>query len=204
MWIISYNILYSPFTYSYCFDRFHIALAIQYQKPLYLHLRNSHQCFTKMLEEETISSVTSAYGISPLSSQDNNLSPNLTLREHLKGGSIRSVVHCFTGTVSELKYLVELDCYIGFTGHIFSLSDEAAKEMLQMVPLTRLVIETDAPYMGFKGCREDEDKAKSRKYPNVPASLPKIASRIAELLGVSYSSLCSQTTANTIAFFKTM
>jgi Tat protein secretion system quality control protein TatD with DNase activity len=34
--------------------------------------------------------------------------------------------------------------------------------------------------------------------------LPKIASRIAELLGVSYSSLCSQTTANTIAFFKTM
>lgn len=72
--------------------------------------------------------------------------------------------------------------YIGLTGSIMKLNDTELEELLERIPLNRLVIETDAPYMGFNGCRESENEYKSRKYPNVPASLNKIFLRIYSVL----------------------
>jgi TatD DNase family protein len=178
-----------------------ISLAIEYKKPLYLHIRNAYQCFAKLLKEETVGGLMNNYNNNACATFQ---SGQQTLIDYLKKESGHNiVVHCFTGTLIELEYYVNLGCYIGLTGHIFSLPLETVQQMLQMIPLCRLVIETDAPYMGFKGCRDSEDKAKSRKYPNVPAALPKIATFIAEILNVSYEVVCLETTKNALSFFST-
>lgn len=102
------------------------------------------------------------------------------------------VIHCFTGTVKDCQEYVSRDFYIGITGYILKKGDgpaEVWKALAQgIIPLNRLLIETDAPYMGFPGCRDLYWKyeqhtihnlsGKARKRiiqstsPNVPSSLP--------------------------------
>ena len=172
-----------------------LSLAIEYDKPLYLHLRNSYQNFVELFENETVGEL--------LGKRDcRSKFHNKTLAEYFKeNNASKMVVHCFTGSLEELKYYISLGCYIGLTGHVFTLPEDSVREILELIPLDKLVIETDAPYMGFKGCRQTEDKAKSRKYPNVPAALPKIATHIASILNRSYNDVCFMTTANVFSFF---
>ena len=66
-----------------------------------------------------------------------------------------------------------------------TLDNDKLLTWLNMITLERLVLETDAPYMGFKGCRSKEEKEKKRTYPNVPSSLPKILDRVCEVSGQS-------------------
>ena len=72
---------------------------------------------------------------------------------------------------------------------------------LQMVTLERLVIETDAPYMGFKGCRSAEISDRKKGYPNVPISLLKILDRICSISGWTAEEVTSKTTANALTGF---
>lgn len=76
--------------------------------------------------------------------------------------------------------------YIGLTGYIMTLEDQKLLMWLNMITLDKLVIETDAPYMGFKGCRSSELKEKKRTYPNVPTALVKVLNRICAVTGNSY------------------
>lgn len=179
-----------------------ISLSIEFKKPLYLHIRNAYHCFSELLEKETVRGLMSTTNATyDLASLDDD---QLSLLQYFKQQHRQHiVVHCFTGSLEELQYYINLGCFIGLTGHVFSLPKETIQDMLQLIPLSRLVIETDAPYMGFKGCREGEDKSKSRKYPNVPSALPKIATFIAEILNISYEELCRQTTKNALCFFET-
>lgn len=74
------------------------------------------------------------------------------------------------------------------------------------------MVETDAPYMGFKGCRKGEqpktevsgrvykNRAKD-KYPNVPAALPLVVEAVAGLYGVTPEVVATQTAANARGFF---
>lgn len=70
-----------------------------------------------------------------------------------------------------------------------TLDDQKLLQWLNMITLDKLVIETDAPYMGFKGCRSSELKEKKRTYPNVPVALVKILTRICAVSGDSCNSL---------------
>jgi Tat protein secretion system quality control protein TatD with DNase activity len=61
------------------------------------------------------------------------------------------VVHCFTGTTAELKEYVSRGFYIGLTGFVMHrLESSVLREWMHTIPEDRLLIETDAPYMGFK------------------------------------------------------
>lgn len=170
--------------------RHQVALALEIKKPLYLHLRKAFEAFKTFIENETVFSLTGK--------EENG---QQTLRNYILNKRGVCVVHCFTGSLEELRYYVDLGCYIGLTGYIFTLSKDTQKEILNLIPSDKLVLETDAPYLGFKGCRESEDKAKSRKYPNVPAALTKIAMRVAEVLDMSYDEVCRKTTSNAAAYF---
>ena len=64
------------------------------------------------------------------------------------------------------------------------------------------MVETDAPYMGFKGCRRTEPSKRGRKYPNVPAALPQVVAAVAECYGVPATEVAARTTANAVAFFR--
>jgi TatD DNase family protein len=83
-----------------------------------------------------------------------------------------------------------------------NLSEQELSSFLSIIPLQRLLIETDAPYMGWKGCRVSESSKKSAKYPNVPAALPIVLQRIVTVLAgkVSYDELAEITTQNSFRF----
>ena len=114
-------------------------------------------------------------------------------------------MHCFTGNEAELAaYRERYGAYIGVTGFMLANEQHGAslgQWLPRHVPLDRLLVETDAPYMGFKGCRKTEPKKKGSKYPNVPAALPQVAAAVAGYYGVPLSEIAARTTANAYKFF---
>lgn len=116
----------------------------------------------------------------------------------LKESRISSaVVHCFTGSESALRDYLSLGCFIGITGWI---CDERRggelQKLLPLIPEDRLMIETDSPFLLP---RDLIPKPRSRR--NEPMHLAHIARVVAEIRGVSFRTLASQTTANVKSFF---
>lgn len=108
------------------------------------------------------------------------------------------VVHCFTGSKSELFECLDLDCFIGITGWI---CDERRgthmKEYMKDIPSNRLMIETDAPYLKPRNLRP---KVKSHR--NEPRLLPWILGTLAACRGEHPDLLANVTTRNARAFFR--
>lgn len=113
----------------------------------------------------------------------------------LKNVSNKKVVHCFTGNKNELKHYLDLGCYIGITGWI---SDKRRNsdlvDALSYLPLDRLMIETDCPYLTPKNMP-------TKQYRNEPAFLPYVAQSIAEILNLDPALIIEQTTKNSLDFF---
>lgn len=102
------------------------------------------------------------------------------------------VSHCFTGTAEELRLCLEANMYIGITGW---LCDERRgqdlRNIISQIPLNRLMIETDAPYLTPRTIRP---KPKSSR--NEPSYLPYIVQEIAKLTDYSEQEIIEQTTRN--------
>ncbi len=109
-----------------------------------------------------------------------------------------AVLHCFTGSQSDLESCLELDLHIGITGWI---CDERRGtdliDLVKLIPENRLMIETDAPYLLPRSMRP---KPKSSR--NEPKYLPYIAEAIANARGESLKELVQQTEQNSKLFFK--
>jgi len=90
-----------------------------------------------------------------------------------------AVIHCFTGEKNTLYGYLDLDLHIGITGWI---CDERRgyhlHEFVKDIPLTRLMIETDAPYLTPRNLPEDEKKRMFRR--NEPCALPYVLDMIVE------------------------
>ncbi|WP_338365057.1 TatD family hydrolase [uncultured Pseudoalteromonas sp.] len=111
--------------------------------------------------------------------------------------NIRGVLHCFTGNAQALKHYLDLGLYIGITGWV--CDERRGKELQQLVPsipLERLLIETDAPFLIP---RTITPKPKSRK--NEPAYLTYVCETLAELFNVEPSTIANHTTANFYSLF---
>jgi TatD DNase family protein len=108
------------------------------------------------------------------------------------------VVHCFTGSRSELHAYLDLGCYIGITGWI---CDERRgthmKEYLADIPAERLMVETDAPYLKPRNLRP---RVKSHR--NEPCFLPWIVGTLAATRNEHPEALAAQTTRNARRFFR--
>ncbi|EAW26863.1 putative metal-dependent hydrolase, possibly deoxyribonuclease, TatD family protein [Alteromonadales bacterium TW-7] len=111
--------------------------------------------------------------------------------------NVRGVLHCFTGDESALKSYLALGLYIGITGWV---CDERRGQALQAlapsIPLNRLLIETDAPFLIP---RTVKPKPKSRR--NEPALLTYVCQTLAELYQIDAKSVAKQTTDNFYAVF---
>ena len=96
-----------------------------------------------------------------------------------------------------------MDFYIGVTGYLLRKKNPMVEWLPNHVPLSRLLIETDSPYMGFKGCRKTEPTENNSKhtYPNVPASLPILLQVVAKAYGVTDVEVAKATTENAKRFF---
>ena len=89
---------------------------------------------------------------------------------------VTGVFHCYSGSAQMAKELVNLGWYIGFTGVLTFKNARRAIEAAQAVPLERIVLETDCPYMApepFRGRRND------------PSKLYRMAEKLAEIRGIS-------------------
>lgn len=109
-----------------------------------------------------------------------------------------AVVHCFTGTESQLDAYLEMGCHIGITGWI---CDERRghhlREFVGKIPADRLMLETDAPYLLP---RDLNPKPKTRR--NEPMHLAHIAQVIADITGKSFEQVATETTQTARAFFR--
>ncbi len=109
----------------------------------------------------------------------------------LKGG----IAHCFTGKAEEVKNYLALGLYIGITGWV---CDEKRgvdlREAVKHIPLEKLILETDAPYLFPKTMRP-------RKRNNEPAFLPHIARHLSELLNIDTDLLRKCSYANASQLF---
>ena len=89
---------------------------------------------------------------------------------------VTGVFHCYSGSAEMAKWLTNRGWYIGFTGVITFKNARKAVETAEAIPLDRIVIETDCPYMApepFRGRRND------------PGYVYRMAERLAEIRGVS-------------------
>ncbi len=108
-----------------------------------------------------------------------------------------AVAHCFTGSGAELERNLALGLYIGITGWICDERRGAhLKELVRGIPLDRLMIETDAPYLLP---RDLEPRPASRR--NEPRYLPHILNTIAASLGADPGEVARATAENSARFF---
>lgn len=104
--------------------------------------------------------------------------------------TVGGVLHCFTETWEMAQRAIELNFYISFSGIVTFQNAKELKEIAKLVPLDRMLVETDAPYLA---------PVPYRGKANQPAYVRYVAEYIAQLRGISYAELAEQTTQN---FFK--
>ena len=101
--------------------------------------------------------------------------------------TVKGVFHCYSGSAEMAKELVRRGWYIGFTGVLTFKNAKKAVEVASQIPIDRLVLETDCPYMApepFRGKR------------NHPGYLYRMAEKLAEIRGISVEEIHSVTTEN--------
>lgn len=112
---------------------------------------------------------------------------------------VRGVVHCFTGNVEEAKKYLELGYYIGITGFVCDAKRNAELlKALQIIPLDRLMIETDAPYMKPFNIPNGENIGGRR---NEPMFLKYVVKKLAEIYKISDKDIIHATTTNAKKLF---
>jgi TatD DNase family protein len=143
--------------------RHHIAAARETQLPLIVHTRDA--------DPETIA----------------------ILREEWAKGPFPGLIHCFTSGQALADAAIEMGFYISVSGIATFKSGQAIRDVLKTVPLDRLLVETDAPYLA---------PIPHRGKRNEPAFVVHTGAMLAELKCINVSELALQTTANFHRLFR--
>jgi TatD DNase family protein len=140
--------------------RVHIRAARQLQKPLVIHTRSSSADTLAMLREEG---------------------------ETGAAGSAGGVFHCFTESLEVARAALDLGFYISFSGIVTFKTAQDLRDVAAMVPLDRMLIETDSPYLApvpFRG------------KTNNPSYVPYVAKQLAAVRGLDVEVVAYATSAN--------
>jgi TatD DNase family protein len=137
--------------------RKHIAAARETQLPLVIHARDADADMAAILEEETAK------------------------------GAFPAVLHCFTGGAELARRGLDLGLYVSFSGILTFKKSEALREVARSVPLDRLLVETDAPYLA---------PGKYRGKRNEPSYVTETAATLAKVKGIAVEALAETTTEN--------
>lgn len=109
-----------------------------------------------------------------------------------EGKGIVGVMHCFSGSLEIAQELVKMGWFIGVDGPLTFKNAAKLPEIVQKLPLERIVVETDCPYMA---------PVPMRGKRNEPAFVYHVASKLAQLRGESLEKVARQTTANALELY---
>ena len=112
--------------------------------------------------------------------------------QHWKSSGLGGVLHCFTGTWAQAQRALDCGFMISFAGNVTFPKAEQIREAARQVPLDRLLIETDCPFLA---------PVPHRGKRNEPAFVVETARRLAELRGLEPEEVGRQTSANFYKFF---
>ena len=117
-------------------------------------------------------------------------------------------LHCFADNVSVARRFVEHfeNLFIGFTGSLTFADAKRLREVAVDIPLDRILIETDAPYLKPRlndadSVAEQRKKKKKRKSPSTPNDVKAVAIKIAHLRNLALPDVCSQLRVNVRAMY---
>jgi TatD DNase family protein len=108
-------------------------------------------------------------------------------------GKLRGVIHCFTGNYEAARAYLDLGFYISFTGIITFKNADALRDVVRRVPLERVLVETDSPYL---------TPVPHRGKRNEPAYVRLVAATVASVKGVTLEEVARVTTDNARQLFK--
>jgi TatD DNase family protein len=129
----------------------------------------------------------------PSDNSDNAWDDCLALIEqHWKSSGLDGILHCFTGTWPHAKRALDVGFMISFAGNVTFPKAQQIRDSAQQVPLDRILIETDSPFLApvpYRGRR------------NEPAFVKEVARQIGELRGISTEEAGVRTSENFYRFF---
>ena len=114
------------------------------------------------------------------------------LAEAAGQGPVKGVLHCFSGSRVLAERCLDLGFHISFSGIVTFKTADELRQVAAAVPLDRLLVETDAPYLA---------PIPKRGKPNQPAYVAFTAAKVAELRGMTLDALAAATTDNFFALF---
>ncbi len=106
--------------------------------------------------------------------------------------NIKAVLHCFTGNLSQAQIAIDRGWYISISGIATFKKSDHLREVIKSLPINRLLIETDAPYLAPQS---------KRGQMNEPANVLEVAETIANVKNISLEEVCKETTHNAKSFF---
>lgn len=113
------------------------------------------------------------------------------LKEH-RGNNMRGIMHCFSGSLETAEELIKLGFYISFAGPLVFPNSRRLKEAAREIPLDRLLIETDSPYL---------TPPPHRGQRNEPANVIYVAEEIARLKEVPVETVIKETRNNAMQIY---
>lgn len=143
--------------------RNHLALAVELGKPVVLHDRQSSQRLLDVLADAGYDGISGPGG----------------------------VFHCFAGDIAMADEVLARGFHISFTGNI-TFKNTDRRQVVAAVPLDRLMVETDSPFMA---------PVPHRGRPNEPSYLPYVAATVASIKGVRIEDVAAATTATAMKLF---
>ena len=115
------------------------------------------------------------------------------LTEEFSGRDGKGIMHCFGGTAAMAAALLEIGFLISFAGNVTFKKAENLRDAARVVPLDKLLVETDCPFL---------TPEPNRGKRNEPAYVVHTARFLADLKGVEFETLAAQTTKNFLHFFQ--
>jgi TatD DNase family protein len=154
----------TPFAQQEDYFARHLALARRQHLPVVIHCREAEADVVRMLNDD-----------------------------YKRHGPVRGVMHSFTGEPATAQACLAMGLYISFAGMVTYKNAQALREAAKQVPLERLLVETDSPYLAPVPLRGKR---------NEPANVVHTAAWLAGLHGIGTDAFAEQTTRNARALFR--
>jgi len=126
--------------------------------------------------------------------------PDRNFYDRRNRSQIKGVIHCFTGDWEQAKKYLEIGFYLGFNGLIFKMNSD---EIIKKVPLERILIETDCPYLTPPAARRSfSEGGQKQGERNDPINVKYVAEKIAKVKNLTFDKVAEITTKNAKELFR--